>query len=54
MGGLVLDTRTGMRTGGASGPIIATADPSGSLLLRALKYNDLQLKMPPTGKLPEQ
>jgi hypothetical protein len=53
MGGLVLDTRTGMRTGGASGPIIATADPSGSLLLRALKYNDLQLKMPPTGKLPD-
>jgi hypothetical protein len=53
MGGLVLDTRTGMRTGGASGPIIAQADPSVGLLLRALKYNDLQLKMPPTGKLPD-
>ena len=53
MGGLVLDTRTSMRRGGASGPIIATANPSDSLLLRALKYNDLQLKMPPTGKLPD-
>jgi len=53
MGGLVLDTKTGMRTGGASGPITAAANPSGSLLVRALKYNDLQLKMPPTGKLPD-
>src|SRR5262245_54187352 len=51
MGGLVLDTKAGMLKGGDSGPAIVPGKPAESLLLRALRYNDLRLKMPPTGKL---
>src|SRR5262249_50971389 len=52
MGALVLDTKSGMLKGGVSGPAIVPGKPAESLLLRALRYNDLRLKMPPTGKLP--
>src|SRR5260370_20522576 len=51
MGGLVLDTKAGLLKGGASGPVVAPGHPEDSLLLRAIRYNDLQLKMPPAGKL---
>jgi hypothetical protein len=51
-GGLLLDSRDGVRKGGDSGPTIVPGDPAGSLLLHALRYEDL--KMPPSGKLPEQ
>ncbi len=53
MGGLALDTKAGLRKGGASGRAIAPGRPAESLLLRALHYNDLKLKMPPAGKLPD-
>ncbi|MCI0336673.1 MAG: PSD1 and planctomycete cytochrome C domain-containing protein [Acidobacteria bacterium] len=53
MGGLVLDTKAGMLKGGDSGPALIAGKPAESLLLRALRYNDLRLKMPPTGKLPD-
>src|SRR5262249_2774080 len=53
MGGFVLDTKSGLLKGGASGPVIVPGKPAESLLLRALRYNDLRLKMPPTGKLPD-
>jgi hypothetical protein len=52
MGALLLDTRSGVRQGGASGPVIVPGKPEDSLLLRALRY-DSKLKMPPTGKLPD-
>ncbi len=39
-----------MRRGGESGPAIVPGDPQGSLLVRALRYEDHE--MPPTGKLP--
>src|SRR5438128_12434045 len=51
MGGLVLDTKAGMLKGGVSGPVIVPGKPAESRLLRGLRYNDLYLKMPPTGKL---
>ena len=51
MGGLRLDSREGARKGGDSGPAVAPGDPASSLLLKAISYRDLQLKMPPTGKL---
>jgi cytochrome c553 len=51
MGGLVLDTKSGTLKGGASGPAIVPGKPAESLLLRALRYNDPYLKMPPTSKL---
>ncbi len=54
MGGLRLDSREGVRKGGASGPALIPGQPEQSLLLKALTYDDLHLKMPPTGKLPDQ
>src|SRR5882757_4895619 len=52
-GGLVLDTKEGLKKGGSSGPVVIPGKPSESLLLQALRYNDLRLKMPPAGKLPD-
>ncbi|MDQ1473620.1 MAG: hypothetical protein QOJ99_5100 [Bryobacterales bacterium] len=54
MGGLVLDTKAGLRKGGNGGPILVEGDAKNSRLLRALTYNDTELRMPPTGKLPEE
>ncbi len=53
MGGLVLDTKAGLRKGGTSGRVILPGKPAESMLLRALHYSDLMLKMPPTKKLPD-
>lgn len=50
-GGLVLDSRGGWEKGGASGPAIVSGEPDKSLLLSAVRYEDLE--MPPTGRLPE-
>lgn len=50
-GGLLLDTRDGLRTGGDSGPALVPGKPADSLLIQTLKY-DAELKMPPKGKLP--
>jgi hypothetical protein len=52
-GGLVLDTKAGLLKGGVSGPVIVPGKPNESLLLRAIRHNDLQLKMPPGDKLPD-
>jgi hypothetical protein len=49
--GLLLDSRDGIRKGGERGPAIVANQPEKSLLLKALRYEDLQ--MPPGGKLPE-
>ena len=46
-GGFELDTREGLRKGGNSGPVITPGDPDSSLLIKALRYNDPNLKMPP-------
>ena len=54
MGGLRLDSRDGVRQGGASGPAVIAGRPGQSLLLKALSYTDMNLKMPPTGKLPDR
>jgi hypothetical protein len=53
MGGLVLDTKSGLRAGGASGPVILAGKPGQSRLLQAIRYADPHLQMPPTGKLPD-
>jgi hypothetical protein len=46
-GGLQLDSRDGLRKGGNSGSPITPGDPDSSLLIKALRYNDPNLKMPP-------
>jgi hypothetical protein len=51
-GGLLLDTRDGIRKGGDTGPAVVPGRIDKSLLIRALRYRD-ELKMPPKGKLPD-
>ncbi|MCI0745142.1 MAG: DUF1553 domain-containing protein [Verrucomicrobia subdivision 3 bacterium] len=49
-GGLVLDSLSGLLTGGDSGPAIVPGEPEKSLLIRAVRYTDENLQMPPKGK----
>jgi hypothetical protein len=54
-GGLTLDTRAGWMTGGDSGAAIVPGKPEESLLIKAVRYDDAALAMPPKkkgGKLP--
>jgi hypothetical protein len=53
MGGLVLDTKSGLKRGGNGGPVIVAGDPGASRLLKALTYNQTDLRMPPSGRLPD-
>ena len=47
--GLRLDVADKMRDGGESGPIIVPGNPDASMLIRSLKYEDIE--MPPSGPL---
>ncbi len=49
-GGLTLDSREAALKGGDTGPALTPGKPAMSLLLKAVKYDGLE--MPPTGKLP--
>ena len=49
-GGLLLDSQEGLLKGGDSGPIFVTGDPDQSLLIKAVRYKDEDLRMPPDGK----
>ncbi len=49
-GGLFLDTRDGLLKGGESGPAIVPGNPDKSLLIKAVRYADADLQMPPKGK----
>ncbi len=49
-GGLRLDTRAALLTGGGGGPAVVPGDPDRSLIVKAVHY-DSALKMPPSGKL---
>jgi len=46
-GGLLLDTRAGIRKGGESGHAVVPEDVRGSLLIEAIRYGDEDLAMPP-------
>ena len=55
-GGLALDTKAGWEKGGDSGVVIVPGKPEESLLIKAVRYHDKDLAMPPEkkgGKLPE-
>src|SRR5205823_4515254 len=52
-GGLHLDTRDALRKGGDSGPVVVPGKPAESRLVKAVRYDDSDLKMPPKGKLPD-
>ncbi|HKX61788.1 MAG TPA: PSD1 and planctomycete cytochrome C domain-containing protein [Verrucomicrobiae bacterium] len=49
-GSLYLDTRAGLLKGGDTGPAIVPGNPEKSLLIRAVRYTDKDLKMPPKDK----
>jgi hypothetical protein len=52
--GLRVDSRSGLLKGGDSGPAVVPGDPAGSLLIRAVRQTDDDLKMPPDRRLPDQ
>ena len=51
-GGLLLDSREALLRGGENGPAIVPGQPEKSRLVRAIRYQDVDLQMPPKGKLP--
>ena len=51
MGGLRLDSRDSIISGGKSGPAIVVGDPDASLILQAVRRTHERLKMPPTAPL---
>jgi cytochrome c553 len=55
-GGLVLDTREGIRRGGDSGAAVTPGNLKESILIQAIRYADKDFAMPPEkkgGKLPD-
>ena len=51
-GKLYLDSRAAIRKGGESGPAVVPGKPAESWLLKAVRHQRDDLKMPPKGKLP--
>lgn len=51
---LRLDLAEGWLKGGDSGPAVLPGNADESLLVRAVRYGDDQLQMPPDGKLPDE
>jgi PAS domain-containing protein len=45
-GGLVLDWKSGWQKGGDRGPAIIPGDPENSLVIKAIRHSDADLKMP--------
>jgi len=52
-GGLMLDTKDSLLRGGQSGAAIVPASPDNSLLIKAIRYHDPDLQMPPKRQLDE-
>ena len=52
-GELLLDSRDGVKKGGETGLALDGLNPDKSLLIKAVRYTDDALKMPPKGKLPD-
>jgi hypothetical protein len=50
---LLVDSRDGLLKGGDTGPAIVPGSPEKSLLVKAISYTDVDLTMPPRGKLSE-
>src|SRR5262245_33686152 len=53
-GGLLLDSRAGWVRGGDRGPAVIPGDVDASLLIRAVRYTDPDLRMPPDRPLPKE
>ncbi|MDB6037953.1 MAG: hypothetical protein JWM99_1794, partial [Verrucomicrobiales bacterium] len=53
-GGLLLDSREGMIKGGDDGSALSPGSPEKSRLIEAISYSNVDLQMPPKGKLPDE
>ena len=53
-GGLLIDSREGLLTGGDTGPALVPGKAGESRLVHAVRYDDVDLKMPPKGKLKDE
>ena len=51
--GLLLDRKAGWVRGGKNGAVIHPGKPDESILMNALRYDNHDLQMPPSGKLSE-
>lgn len=52
-GGLVLDVKDGWVKGGDTGPAIVPGDVEKSLLIESVRYENIDIEMPPKKKLPD-
>jgi Protein of unknown function (DUF1553)/Protein of unknown function (DUF1549)/Planctomycete cytochrome C len=52
-GGLRVDSRAALVRGGDSGAVLVPGDPAKSRLIEAISYKNVDLQMPPKGRLPE-
>src|SRR4051794_31996794 len=52
-GGLYLDSRAGLLKGGDNGPSMIPGKPEASKLVEAIGYRNVDLQMPPKGRLPD-
>ena len=52
--GLRVDSRDGLRLGGHSGPAVVPGNLDESLIIRAIRYLDEDLQMPPKSRLAEK
>ncbi len=50
-GGLRMDSYESLLAGGDSGPALVKGDPAKSLMVKAIHYDNPDIKMPPKGKL---
>lgn len=50
-GGLQMDTYESVMKGGDKGPVLVKGNPAQSLMVKAVHYNDADIKMPPKGRL---
>jgi cytochrome c553 len=51
---LALDNRAAVLKGGDTGPALVPGEPGKSLIMKAIGYQDPELRMPPRGKLSDQ
>jgi len=53
-GNLKLDSLEGIMKGGANGPAVVPGDVENSFLLRAIRYQEADYQMPPSGRLSDE
>ena len=53
-GNLKLETLDDILKGGATGPAVIAGDAENSFLLRAMRYQEDDYQMPPSGRLPDE